>query len=530
MNLPESSISVQVSNALIRVLGLIDSDSTSYTYGVADRIHWAWSMTDYVNLTSQGAVNGLALLYSSGQWPLNTAEDVFINRIDSLIDSISRFSNKDNSVNQAFPNEGSYALSGFLAFDVLTAISALEPSVDSKLIGKWMAVADKLVSFLFRSSETHGIISNHLAGISAALFRWHSITGNQDAERLANKYMRVILDNQSSEGWYLEYNGFDAGYQTLCIHYLSEIYSLTACQSLKASLIQSVKFLSHFAHPDGSFGGIYGSRCTRFYHPSGIQRVAEFDESALRLHHHMLESITNHKVATLASVDDSNLIPFFNTYVKCLVSNSPDISLIQDSIELPCHSKICFQKDFRDAGIYIDRGANHYSLINYKKGGALMHFLGKTLVKSSSGTLCRKKQGTFTFASTHTKASFISCTYSKVDNSLKIKLNGFFMMSKAWPSPLQFIALRSLSLSLFRYTSIRELFKRLIVRRLITKSSRVGGGGTRTVYLGENLTVNDQFVFPRRFRRCDQTSSKSFVPFHMASKAYWQLGDELNNP
>ena len=50
---------------------------------------------------------------------------------------------------------------------------------------------------------------------------------------------------------------------------------------------RSIKFLQYFAHPDGSFGGHYGSRCTKFYYPSGILSMAQEIPEALVLDKYM---------------------------------------------------------------------------------------------------------------------------------------------------------------------------------------------------------------------------------------------------
>ena len=73
-----------------------------------------------------------------------------------------------------------------------------------------------------------------------------------------------ILKHQSAEGWFKEYEGADPGYQSLCTYYLADVHRMRPNFDLADPLRESVRFLWHFAHPDGSFGGIYGSRNTRF--------------------------------------------------------------------------------------------------------------------------------------------------------------------------------------------------------------------------------------------------------------------------
>ena len=73
----------------------------------------------------------------------------------------------------------------------------------------------------------------------------------------------------------MEYDGFDPGYQTLCTYYLAEADRTNPDLGLIEPLRRSIEFLCNFANPDGSFGGTYGCRNTRFYYPGGIEALAQ---------------------------------------------------------------------------------------------------------------------------------------------------------------------------------------------------------------------------------------------------------------
>ena len=80
----------------------------------------------------------------------------------------------------------------------------------------------------------------------------------------ADLLLERILKNQSSEGWFSEYEGADPGYQSLCTHYLADVHLIRRDLGLLQPLTSSIRFLWHFANPDGSFGGHYGSRIYPF--------------------------------------------------------------------------------------------------------------------------------------------------------------------------------------------------------------------------------------------------------------------------
>ncbi len=94
---------------LLRLLALFDSDQTSISYGMGDRYYWAWGLIDFGNGTFQGAAHGMVRLWRAGLWPYPTPKEKFIARINALFVGAGRLTRKDGSLEEAFPNEGSYA-------------------------------------------------------------------------------------------------------------------------------------------------------------------------------------------------------------------------------------------------------------------------------------------------------------------------------------------------------------------------------------------------------------------------------------
>ena len=201
----ENSIYLQeVISNLPRVLSLFDVDRTNSSYGMGDRFYWAWGLIDFNNAAFQGAANGLTRLWANGIWPYPTHEAKFIERIDAIFLAAEKSTNRDGSLNQAFPRESSYALTGFVAFDLLSAIDNLKDILDTKLKSRWLKIIEPMIGYLISADETHGVISNHLAGTVAALVRWDLLSQNSSAIAKARILLDRILTNQSKEGWFLD--------------------------------------------------------------------------------------------------------------------------------------------------------------------------------------------------------------------------------------------------------------------------------------------------------------------------------------
>ena len=101
-------------------------------------------------------------------------------------------------------------------------------------------------------------------------------------------------------------------------------------------------------------------------------------------------------------------------------------------------------------------------------------------------------------------------------------------MPKQLPKPFQFLILRILSLTAFRFLRFREWVKQRLVRMLITKCVNWPVTNTRQIKLGYDLTIEDQLQPHHGYEQ--QLGIKQFVPIHMASQGYWQFQDEEAAP
>ena len=169
----------------------------------------------------------------------------------------------------------------------------------------------------------------------------------------------------------MEYEGADPGYQSLCTYYLADLHHLRPDLELQDSLTRSVRFLCHFAHPDGSFGGVYGSRNTRFYFPGGLELLRNEIPEAGMLADYMRSSISSYSTVTLETMDEPNLIPMFNTYCLAAVLHKPEPTKKE---LLPCNDNDQKLLKFQKAGIIICGDSKSYTVISTHKGGVCYHF------------------------------------------------------------------------------------------------------------------------------------------------------------
>ncbi|MBF0612086.1 MAG: hypothetical protein HQL55_13280 [Magnetococcales bacterium] len=520
-----STYLAQIEQTLPRLLAMFDVDRTSRSHGMGDRYYWAWGLIDFGNGTFQGAAHGLARLWRHGLWPYSTSKEQFMERMNALFHGAKNLTRQDGSLEEAFPHEGSYCVTALVAFDLLVATNLLDDDIDAETKTRWQQIIAPMIDFLLHGNETHAIISNHIATAVAALVRWHHLTGDEAVEVHARMLMDRILSHQSPEGWFREYDGADPGYQSLCTYYLADVHQMRPDWGLLVPLSNSIRFLWFFAHPDGSFGGHYGSRCTRFYYPAGIMALAGEVPEARTLAAHMIRSIRNLKVVTLLAMDEPNLVPMFNAYCwAAVLSKTEMFGESEDTLELPALSSRSFRQYFQQAGLFLDRGAHHYTVISVHKGGVVRHFINGYLQILDDGPVIRNSNGQLGSTQSYSENNKM---HWENENGLRIESSAT-PMPKQLPGPLQFIALRIFCVTAFRSSRLREWVKQQLVKLLITGGKPWPVKNRRTIILGEMLKVTDQLDLPAGYAQVG--GIPSYVPIHMASQGYWQSQDEERMP
>jgi hypothetical protein len=508
----------EVEATLPRLLALFDSDPCSPTRGQGDRLYWAWKLKDFGNATFQGAAHGLARLLAAGLLPSWLPEHSVLGRIDALFSGARRLTRGNGSLEEAFPHESSFCVTALVAWDLLSAYTLVGDRVNESTRSEWLDTVAPMINFLDRADETHGIISNHLATAVAALVRWQDVSG-QPGDARAQELLARILAHASQEGWFREYEGADPGYQTLALCYLSEVEVMRPHWGLGEYLERACVFLGYFAHPDGSFGGHYGSRETRIFYPAGIELLARRVPEAATLATTMRESVACRTTVCLSAVDESNLIPLFNAYCRAAQAVS-EATPRTVAAELPCRTPDAWRRHFPEAGLLIDRRPGSYTVVSSFKGGAFAHFEEGLPARLASASLVRGGDGRHYSAQAQDAANTLMEGVDRLTISAELR-----EFHHELPTPARFLVLRLMNLSVMRIPSVGEWVKRLLVRLLVTRRGRVIGTVERSIRFEPEFSFEDQLS--------GAATAWEYLPvtpihstLHMASRGYWQLGDD----
>ncbi|WP_299866630.1 hypothetical protein [uncultured Hoeflea sp.] len=503
-----NAYAVEIDAALPRILALADRDPLSLTRGIGDRRFWAWKLTDFANGTLQGPVNGLSALVEMDAFGDTVNPEKIRALIDTMLKATPRLMRADGSFEEALPYEQSYCVTALVLYDHLCAVERLA-GPDKDRARQQSAALAPAVSFLVRRDETHGFISNHLATAVAALLRWDRLHGDAAARRTAEELMTRILDRQSQEGWFDEYGGADPGYQTLCMTHLADAAEFLNSPRLWDALERGTEFLSRFAHPDGSFGGIYGSRATRVYYPAAMELLSGRDARAGVLADWMRSAIGHHSPVTLSAIDTPNLAPVFNNYCQALAA-APGAD--PSDPPSPAQPGRWFMPE---AGLLADIGARHHSVISLRKA-VVCHWQDTRMVLNDTGLVLARGNGKYLTSQGDPEAK------TELEGERLVIKGQLIERSMPLANPYNVLILRLLAISVMRIPAIGAEVKKLIAKMLVRSRGRPAGRFTRTVELGPELSVSDSWE-PGELKRV--SVDEPFSVIHMASSGYWQRGD-----
>lgn len=498
-----NAYALELDTQLARVLSLVDRDPLSDTRGLGDRQYWSWKLIDFANGTLQGGVNGLSALLKAEAFGPSVDPVAIRDLVSAMLDATIRLMRKDGSFEEALPYEQSYCVTALVLYDHLQALSRLYPDASERA-----TVLAPACHFLVTRDETHGMISNHLATAIAALLRFHALTGDRPALRKAELLLTRILDRQSDEGWFEEYGGADPGYQTLCMSHLADAAPLIDSKRLWNALAKATDFISYFAHPDGSFGGIYGSRATRIYYPAAMERLAAHCSRACAIRDFMRNSIRRQTAVTLSAIDQPNLLPVFNNYAEALLegaaADKPDASrpVVPGRVVMP------------EAGLIVDTGPRHHTVVSTRKAVVYHWALGQRPLINTGIALADSAGKVFT--SQDDKHPDV-----RIDGDQVIISGRLAKRTMPLPNPANFLVLRILALTLMRSPPIGALVKKVIARLLVGSRKGSARRFRRVITLGETVSVADEHdgdLVPPQI-------SGSFSTIHMASSGYWQVSD-----
>ncbi|MHB8897214.1 MAG: hypothetical protein ACYC6Y_00555 [Thermoguttaceae bacterium] len=439
-----------------RLLGAVDRNPFHRTFGCLDRQYWHYRTACFPSEMYQEGVLPLALAWAH---PLPGNRWYGSERVRELAVAAIRFSARschgDGSCDDYYPYERAL---GAAVFSLQAAAGAYQLlGLNDQELLDWFRRRARWVM----KNEESGRLANHHALAALGLWRVAQITGQEEFRLAALRRIEQILAWQDEEGWFDEYGGADPGYQTVTIDCLARLRAATGNGRLDDPLRRAVVFASHFLHPDGSYGGEYGSRGTCHFYPHGFELLAGQLPEAADLADGFLRSV---ELGTLACFHDDRLFAHrLGNRIEAYLDWSPTRAA---GVDPPRDFAVHYPR----AGLFAFRRGNRHTVVSTARGGVVKHFDAERCT-TDAGLVIETGDGTVCVSQMHEHDRKVDVRLES-DGRVRIAVSGSLHAARfETATPLKQSLLHAGMWGVGRWC--RTAVRRLLQRRLITGRRRL---------------------------------------------------------
>lgn len=352
-----------------RILSNLDRDPQSPGHGCFDRNHWLLKIRPFSSAPLQQSCLTLAIVYSHNfQGNLYYQHHLIKEWCLASICFWKKIQNKNGSFDEYFKREGSFPSTAFTSFAVSESYKLMDLD-DNSILNSLVAS----VEYLTKRIENFAV-NQEIAAI-CAIYNLFLLTKNQEYMKIVDMRIEHLKEIQSKEGFFYEHGGADIGYLTVSLSYLAILYKLSKRTDLVQMCESVLDYISYFVHPDGTMGGIYGSRNTEYFAPAGFEILSTENALASTIIKKLFSNIKKYDYVNL-SIDDRYLLHYLGPLLAIALINHKNNAKV---IRLPY--KKTFNKLFSQSGLYIFSTKDIYLIISLRKGGCFkLYFKGKLLM------------------------------------------------------------------------------------------------------------------------------------------------------
>ncbi len=499
-------------------------EPASPSFGSFDRQYWGWKAKDFSDATLQYAVK-LAVDYGRLTGMTVTLPAL----LEGYVDYCKQIQLKDGSFDQCYPNERTPGV----IYDILSTFIYVRksPYLESpKAQNNLDEIMERAITFALKTDERHGDVANHIAEYAYELFHYAAYTGNERARTKGEAYLERLLSLQDdTEGWFQEYQGPDPGYQTRTLRYLTKCAVLLEEPEIWNAIRKAADFIDYLLMPDGSIHPMLGTRSTALLYPSAFEVLAARDSTYQRLAARVRKGWNNARVPLPSWLDFANAIR--------LADDAKDAADAYATSPVPVNTdfgacktyEIAKRVDLPNAGISIIRDKCLIVYIGYRLGGVVVAYEKCNndewnLLYEDSGYLLRSADQKVAWVSRMPDSGHLIETS---ENRLLVQAH-FYQSLHDEVTPTRLVLLRLLNMTFLRSQWIGDLFRTIIVSRIIGKRIKVSITLLREITIMScKLLISDRINDERKIDGASQGDRlfrcRRLTGTHMASARYFQI-------
>ena len=520
-----------------RLLGNLDRNRFSSTYGCFHRDYWLEKTSDFPDAVRQFAVHALALVYKydfpNSKYQGNTN---LLNWTIAALDYWAGIQHKDGSFDEFYPYErGWVGPTGFTTYACAEAFNLIREEMPSDVEKRVRRALIKAAFFISKGESEEDHLGNHHAMACLAVHTVMRVLGRDDLEAIYSKlWDKFLTYYHAEEGWCREYDGPDPGYLSAVVSFLGKIYVHDPRPEIFEVISGAVETCSYFVYPNGSYGGILGSRNTIHLYTHGFEIVSSQIKLAQSIAVKAISGIAQGNLVPPSSMSDRYLVYRVPEYLQSYLDYSPKSG---ELLTLPYERE--HTKFFKKAGIASCRTGDQYTIANMAKGGTFKIFnvaLNECLLNDSGaiGILSNGKKFTTQWIDQSFKFSVDANEWSVTGTA------------KYLPNPKTFTPFKGLIFRLIMVAAgwspmLSHFVKGRIRKMIILNESDVPLNFSRSILFEKSqITIRDTFTLNRKSISVTNISlggeyhlryvpqSRYFQPHELANHGIELSPEELN--
>lgn len=462
-------------------------------------------------------IHSLAIVYTDKRSQYYNQE--YIKDIISFgIEFLAKIQKKDGSFDEWYVNERGWAgPTGYIIHSCCRTLELMGSDLTSDVSKVLITIIKKGSDHLCSSYEKQ-VITNHLAISLTALFGANEILNESRIDKHYRKIKKEILDNHTEEGWSLEYDGPDTGYQSATISFLSHIHKKNMDEEIKSIALSSLGFIEKLTLPNGSLCNALGSRHTSTQFFLAYEYWKKISPIASRIS----ELIKLHGATPLLHEHEDH-------YYIYRLTEMLEAAYIEDdacsNYLLSSERNTVFEEKLNLCGIEIYNNNNRYLTLNTHKGGVIQGWDKKDKQEfKDCGLLVKSTRGEI-YTSDSNEDHY---EVKNLDN--QITISGYLKkIPIKYFNPYSFIAFRSFMLIFGVNPKLASFIKGIIKSVLITPSRKSTIRFSRTLSVEkENLTVHVENQLTGMFKGYCVYSNGFFYTRYVPQSRYFVKSDFRN--
>lgn len=373
MSADKNIYAIKALSQIPRLLGNMDRNVFSPTYGCCHRDYWLDKTSDFPDAVRQFSLHALALVYTY-EFPDNPYQGHAKIR-DWTIAGLqfwSTIQHSDGSFDEFYPYErGWCGPTAFTTYTCAEACRLLQDEMPSDVREQVINAVRKAAYFISVGESEKDDLANHHAMSCLAVWKAYELLGDETLkERFQDLFRTFCTYHFYDEGWSREYDGVDPGYLSATVSFLGKIYATNRDPEILKVLEQSVDFCSYFVYPNGFYAGSTGSRNTLHFYCHGFEALSQHIPKAAAIAEKMLQALGDGKLVPPDIMSDRYVVYRVPEYLLSYLDYTPRSATLP---ALP-YEDIGLNTYFPRARIYVQSSENYYVISNLAKGGVTKIF------------------------------------------------------------------------------------------------------------------------------------------------------------